>query len=235
MSDRAEPPASVPDPTVTQVGNPALAAWEIASVVCSVAIAQWMVAAAAGYNKAIIAIPVVLATSLMFASHRVRRESLRDVGFRFDNFLGALYFLASPLAVVAAVCLLIAWMSGTEISFLRWHQSRNLGLQLGLHFLWALAQQYVLQGFLNRRAMLATGRSWLAILIVATIFGLLHLPNPWMVLLTFIGGVVWAAVYQRAPNLFALALTHSVVTWLILSTLPPSLLNHMRVGIGYFN
>jgi membrane protease YdiL (CAAX protease family) len=53
-------------------------------------------------------------------------------------------------------------------------------------------------------------------------------------LVTFVGGVVWAFVYQRAPNLFALAVSHSVMTWVLVSTLPMQALNHLRIGFKYF-
>jgi len=70
--------------------------------------------------------------------------------------------------------------------------------------------------------------------LVAMVFGGLHLPNPLLTILTLGGGIIWAAVYQRAPNLFALALSHSLMTWVLVSTLPASALNHLRIGFKYF-
>ncbi len=212
----------------------ALAGWEIASVVSSILIAEWMAASAGGFTEAIITIPVVLAIVVIIVSHRLRNESLRDVGFRFDNFLRALYVLTVPVVATAMLCLFAGWKSGTPVNFLRWHPDRYLALQFAVGFCWALAQQSVLQGFVNRRAMILAGQGWVSILLVATIFGLLHLPNIWITVITFGGGVIWAAVYQRVPNLFALAITHSVMTWFIVSTLPPAALHHLRVGLGYF-
>jgi membrane protease YdiL (CAAX protease family) len=212
----------------------ALAGWEIASVVSSILIAEWIAVTAAGLSKAIIALPVALAIALVIISHRLRRESLRDIGFRFDNFLRALSVLTLPVVATALLCLLVGWKLGTPVNFLRWHPNRYLALQFAIGFCWALAQQYVLQGFVNRRAIILAGRSWASILIVAAVFGLLHLPNLWIAAITFVGGIIWAAVYQRVPNLFALAITHSVMTWFIISTLPPTALHHLRVGVGYF-
>ncbi len=234
MNDSTSPPHNSSAPQTAALSDRTLAIWELASVASSVVIAEWMLASAAGFSKAVIAVPVIFGVLLMFVSHRVRRESLRDVGFRFDNFLRALYLLAVPVLMVTGACLLVAWTTGSSISFLRWHPNRNLALQLAIGFAWALAQQYVLQGFFNRRAVIALGRGWLSVSLVAVIFGLLHLPNPWITLITFIAGGIWAAVYQRAPNLFALAVTHSVMTWFIVSTLPASMLRHLRVGLGYF-
>ena len=216
------------------LSDQSLAGWEIASVVSSILIAEWLAATAAGFSKAIIAVPVTLAILVIILSHRLRRESLRDIGFRFDNFARALLLLAVPVLVTALLCLLVGWRLGTPLNFLRWHSNRYLVLQLAVGFCWALAQQYVLQGFVNRRAMIVAGRGWGSILIVAAIFGMLHLPNMWITAITFIGGVIWATVYQRVPNLFAIAITHSVMTWFIVSTLPPTALHHLRVGLGYF-
>ena len=234
MNDSPPRPDTLSTPPAAALSDRTLAIWELASVASSVVIAEWMLASAAGFNKAVIVVPVVFAILLMFLSHRVRRESLRDLGFRFDTFLPALYLLAVPVLLIGGACLLIAWTTGSSISFLRWHPNRNLALQLAIGFAWALAQQYVLQGFFNRRAMIVLGRGWLSVLLIAVIFALLHLPNPWIALITFIAGGIWATVYQRAPNLFALAVTHAVMTWFIVSTLPASMLGHLRVGLGYF-
>jgi membrane protease YdiL (CAAX protease family) len=212
----------------------ALAGWEIASVISSILIAEWMAATAAGFTKAIIAVPIALAIAVIVISHRLRNESMRDIGFRFDNFLRAISLLAVPMFATALLCLLLGWKLGTPVNFLRWHPNRYLALQFAVGFCWALAQQYVLQGFVNRRAMILVGRGSVSILVVAGIFGLLHLPNIWITTITFVGGLIWAAVYQRVPNLFALAITHSVMTWFIISTLPPTALHHLRVGLGYF-
>jgi membrane protease YdiL (CAAX protease family) len=99
---------------------------------------------------------------------------------------------------------------------------------------WGLMQQYVLQGFINRRAQIIWGRGLRSILLVALLFALLHMPNLWLSAATFLGGLVWAAVYQRAPNLPALALSHGLMSLLLASSLPASTLNSLRVGIRYF-
>ena len=212
----------------------ALATCEIVSVASSVALAEWMLASAVGLSKVLIAVPVVLAILMIVISHFVRGESLRDLGFRLDNFLRALYYLTIPVFLVAGLCLLIAWKTASPIDFLRWHPNRSIFVQFGIGFGWALAQQYVLQSFFNRRAVRVFGEGWMSVLLVAAVFSLLHLPNPWVTVITFVAGAIWGAVYQRAPNLFALALTHSIMTWFIVSTLPASMLGHLRVGLGYF-
>ena len=212
----------------------ALAAWEIASVASSVLIAEWILSAAMGRSRLVVAIPIALAFILMISSHHLRGEPFRDLGFRFDNFLRAGKLLLVPMVLTAGLCLVAMWWFGGEINFLRWHPGRPIAGQLALGFGWGLVQQYVLQGFINRRTQIIFGPGWLSVFLVAAIFAGLHLPNPWLTFVTFTGGAIWAAVYQRAPNLFALAVSHSVMTWVLVSTLPASALNHLRIGFTYF-
>ena len=216
------------------IGDRALAAWEIASVASSILIAEWILSATFGRSKFVVAIPIALAFLLMIASHSLRGESFRDIGFRFDNFLRAGKLLLLPMFLTAVLCLVAGWWFGGNINFLRWHAGRPIASQMILGFGWGLVQQYVLQGFINRRAQIIRGQSWLSILLVAAVFGGLHLPNPWLTLVTFAGGAIWATIYQRAPNLFALAVSHSFMTWVVVSTLPASALNHLRIGFKYF-
>lgn len=215
-------------------GNRQLAAWEIASVVSSVLIAEWIAASVAGGSRLVVAIPITLAFLFMIASHRLRNETQRDLGFRFDNFLRAGKLLLVPMAVAAILCLILGRWYGRQPDFSSWHIGTPIVAQLILGFGWGLVQQYVLQSFINCRAQLIVGKGWLSILLVAVVFSVLHLPNVWLAVATFVGGVVWAAVYQRAPNILALAVSHSLMTWVIVSTLPASALHHLRIGFKYF-
>lgn len=220
--------------TEAQPGQGALAAWEIASVVSSALIAEWILSAAAGRSKLIIAIPLTLALVLMVSSHRLHRETLRDLGFRFDNFFRAFKLLLAPMALVAGVAVVIGLFSRTRPDLFRWHAERHIALQLLLGFGWGFVQQYVLQSFINRRAQMIWGAGIGSTLLTAAIFAGLHFPNPWLMFVTFVGGLIWAAVYEREPNLFALAVSHSLMTWVLVSTLPVSALNHLRIGFKYF-
>lgn len=205
-----------------------LAAWEIASVTVSVLIAEWIVLTFA-ISKLFLAVPIALAFTLMFLSHNARRESAREIGWRFDNFAQAARLLALPMIAAAIVLVTI----GLMLKSIRFERGQILGWLAWLP-IWGLAQQYALQGFINRRAQILYGRGWRSVLLVALIFTLLHLPNPWLSVATFVGGLLWAYVYQRAPNLPALALSHALMSMILALSLPADTLNSLRVGIKYF-
>lgn len=205
-----------------------LALWEILSVITSCLLFEWVVLVFVGRSKLVAAVPVLLAVAFMFYSHRERGEGFDDVGFRTDDFLAACRLLILPTTLVVLIVVALGWFTNHAILVAPW---RNRFLLLPL---WALFQQYALNGFINRRAQLAFGKGTKSILLVALVFSLLHLPNPLLAVLTFVGGLIWATVYQRQPNLFALALSHTVSSITLALTVSPKLLDSLRVGFKYF-
>lgn len=211
-------------PSVSKV----LAVWEILSVITSCLIAEWVVVSFVGRSILITAIPVLLALGLMVFSHRERGETLRDIGFRTDNFFASCRLLLLPTAAAVLLLVAVGWFTNHAV-FPSPFRARFISLPV-----WALFQQYTLNGFINRRAQLFFGKGAKSIVLVAVVFGLLHLPNPLLAILTLIAGLVWAFVYQRQPNLFALAISHTLASITLALCLPPNLVNSLRVGFKYF-
>lgn len=211
----------------------ALAAWEIVAASTSALAAEWVVGTLVGSGRLLLLIPVTTAVVFMLVSHRVRGESAREIGWRLDNFKAAARLLLPPMLAVAALLVGVGWYAGT-LDFGRWEGGQSILGVPGLSLVWGVLQQYALQGFINRRAQLALGRGVLSVLLVGFLFALFHLPNLWLTLATFAGGLLWAYVYQRAPNLLAVGLSHSLMTWVMISSVPAGALHNLRVGFKYF-
>ena len=211
----------------------ALAAWEIVAASTSALAAEWVVGTLAGRGRLLLLIPVTTAVLLMLLSHRARGESAREIGWRLDNFKEAARLLLPPMLAVSALLVGLGWYAGT-LDFGRWEGGQSIMGVPGLSLVWGPLQQYALQGFINRRAQVALGRGYLSVLLVALLFALFHLPNPWLTCATFAGGLLWAWVYQRAPNILAVGLSHSLMTWVMISSVPPGVFHNLRVGFKYF-
>ena len=211
----------------------ALAAWEIVAATTSALAAEWVVGTLAGRGRLLLLIPVATAVALMLLSHRVRGESAREIGWRLDNFAEAARLLLPPMLAVSALLVGLGWYAGT-LDFGRWEGGQSILGVPGLSLVWGVLQQYALQGFINRRAQVALGRGTLSVLLVGLLFALFHLPNLWLTFATFAGGLLWAYVYQRAPNILAVGLSHSLMTWVMISSVPTGALHNLRVGFKYF-
>ena len=66
------------------------------------------------------------------------------------------------------------------------------------------------------------------------LFGALHWPNPVLVPLTFIGGVVMCWLFARERNILPLVLGQALLGALVWWAFPLAWHHSMRVGPGYY-
>ncbi len=206
------------------------AAWiEMGAMIAAVASFMWLWRGTfPGSSVAI----VVLYFGIPIASHLRRGETPRDIGLRFDNagksFRDVLIFVG-PLVPVTIVI-------GELLGSLDFSSTYDGLLFVGAlkRIAWSTAQQYALVAFFYRRSTEVVPGRWPPILLAAGVFGLIHLPNPFLTVLTFLLGSLSCWLYRRTPNVFVLGLAHAVLSFAISRSLPVGLTFKMRVGPGFF-
>ena len=213
--------------TVPLLSDRSLALWEIVSVVVSCLLAEWVLLAFVGWSKVAVGIPVVLALVLIVSSQVNYDESPAEIGFRTDNFLDSIRLLLLPTLVALLVIGALGWFaSGWTFEF-RMPRSRFLLIPL-----WALFQQYVLQGYINRRRRFGLEKA--GRVFCSSGYHLpVHLPNPLLTVLTFVGKAL--GVHLPATTKFVCtSSSHAVSSIGIALLIPSSLTNSLRVGFKFF-
>lgn len=160
-----------------------------------------------------------------------RRPTLKELGLNLPPLKGTLWTL-SAAAILAAGILLGGWIGGTwDPRHPTWPPVENPGLYAA----WALVQQFLLQIFFYKRLEVALDNSRFAVLGAALLFSAAHIPNPWLVPATLLGGLVFCELFRRYRNLYPLGAAHALLGLAIAEALSVVLLRHMRVGIGYLD
>jgi membrane protease YdiL (CAAX protease family) len=95
----------------------------------------------------------------------------------------------------------------------------------------ALGQQLALQLFLWPVGMEITRSRTAGMVLASAVFGLVHLPSPTLVAITFLAGLAWIGLYRRTGRLAPLVLSHMVLATLAHGALPERLTYDMRVGL----
>ncbi len=103
----------------------------------------------------------------------------------------------------------------------------------GAYALWAGVQQTLLQGMFLLRFLRVMPKPWQAVLAAAALFSSAHLPNPILVPLTFIWGLVACRLFLRYRNLYPLMLAHAFLGIAIAVSVPGPAVHNMRVGLAY--
>jgi hypothetical protein len=159
-------------------------------------------------------------------THLRRHESAREIGVRLDNLGSALRLVSTWIAPVGAVALVCGLALGS------WHfppLREGVG-SVAFGVLWGSAQQYGLVCVFYRRLREILPGERLPIVASGALFGLFHLPNPFLTVVTLTLGMLACWLYSREPNLLALGLWHGLTSFILFYSLPVALTIEMRVG-----
>jgi len=208
----------------TEERRPWLAGLEALAIFAAIMLYIWWIRFRYPYSW--IAILIVLV-----ASHVARRETFARLGFRWDGTARSFADLSAPLTLVALVILAAGFLCRTMRN-VSWDNGFS---SLAVYFAWGLFQQYLLNGYFVNRLPSFLGDETRVPLLAATLFSLAHLPNWFLMLVTFAGGYVCARIYLSYRNLYFLGVAHGIVGFLIYLTVPDTVSHHMYVGPKWFS
>ncbi|HUO28640.1 MAG TPA: CPBP family intramembrane glutamic endopeptidase [Bryobacteraceae bacterium] len=163
------------------------------------------------------------------ASHLLRGEHRAMLGFRWGNFRECADVLAPALLLIALSLLSLGLLLQTM---------RPISLEYGCMCLlaycpWGVFQQYLVNGYIaNRLAAVAAPRY--VPLFSAALFAGAHLPNWFLMLVTFVTGYYSTKIFMRYRNLYFLGLAHAVIGTLLFVVIPDSISHHLTVGPAFF-
>jgi len=162
-------------------------------------------------------------------SHLLRGERIASLGFRWTNFRECVEHMAPALLLIALSLIALGVLLQTM---------RPISLEYGFMCLlaycpWGVFQQYLLNGYIANR-LLAVSSGRYVPLIAASLFAGAHLPNWFLMLVTFATGYVSTKIFLRYRNLYFLGLAHAVIGTLLFVVIPDSISHHLTVGPGFF-
>jgi len=170
----------------------------------------------------------VWVVALIVASHVAHRERAKGLGFRAGNFAHCVRKFGLPLIALAVAMLGAGLWLGTFRSIGGEGALRSFGLYLP----WGLFQQYLLNGYFLKRFDMALSQNSASIL-TAGLFGVVHSPNWFLMLITPVAGHLAICIYRRYRNLYFLGLAHAIIGFLLFVVVPDSVSHHLRVGPGW--
>ena len=97
---------------------------------------------------------------------------------------------------------------------------------------WGAAQQWMLQTVVLREVRRRLPPR-AAIFVAAVLFALVHTPNVFLMLMTFIGALGWCAIYSRYRNFLPLAVSHALATLALLYAFDDDITGRLRIGESY--
>ena len=159
----------------------------------------------------------------------LRRDSPKELGITGRGFLRSLW-VVGVAALLAAIAVFAAWRLHT----LHFDFGRIVfNFRFTGYAIWALVQQFLLQDYFLLRFLRLLKRRRAAVLSAAALFSIAHVPNPLLVVLTMVWGIIACVLFLRYRNLYTLGIAHAMLGVCIAITVPNHIQRHMRVGLGY--
>lgn len=207
-----------------RVVNPVVTAIEVLAVYAAILLYIWRWQDTHPYF-------VIPLFAVVLFSHWFYRDTPKEMGLTGREFRPCARLSLLVLAAVILPAVAYAFWNHDSASRL---SSLHVWLSFGAYLLWCSFQQYLTQSYFHRRLMKIIRTPHLSSLAIGIMFAGAHIPNPVLMAATFAGGIVFAEIFIRHPNIWPLAFVQAVAGFLIGGLSPEWIIHSMRVGPGYF-
>ena len=204
--------------------SPAITAIEILAVYAGILLYIWR------WQDTYPYLVIPLFAAVVF-SHRFYGDTPEQMGLTRREFRPCARISLLLFAVVILLAVAYALWNHDSASKLA---SLHVWLSFFGYMIWCSFQMYLTQSYFHRRLMRTMRTPHLSSFAVALMFAGAHIPNPVLMVATFVGGFVLAEVFIRHPNIWPLAFVQATAGFLIGGLAPAWLIHSMRVGPGYF-
>jgi membrane protease YdiL (CAAX protease family) len=165
---------------------------------------------------------VVLATALSF-------DGWSAMGLRERGFLRSLWVTGAALLLAAG-----AVAVSSQIHTLHVPSEPALFVhRYWTYAVWALLQEFLLLDFFLLRLLRLLPQKLAAMLVTVGLFTLAHVPNPVLMPLVVVWGLIACVMFLRYRNVYTLGLAHAILGICVAITVPGTVDHNMRVGLGY--
>jgi hypothetical protein len=153
----------------------------------------------------------------------------KSIEFRMSGFWRSLWIVGAALVLAAPVVAIAA----------RMHTLQQPDGPMGCagafvgYAVWAIAQQWLLQGYFLPRMARVTAREAWAAAIVAGLFAVVHLPNAILAVMALFWGLAANFLFLRYRSIVTLGFAHAILGITVAISIPGPVLHNMRVGLAY--
>lgn len=187
-------------------------------------LAMWVIWWGGEWRPTILLVALVMLI-ICIGSNLWHHDSLEKIGLARRNFWPSMKIVL-PITVPLLFPLIIFAIFKKSPS--SWDWKFNL---LG-YPVWSFVQEYVLLSFFANRLDEAIPQKTLIPWLNGFLFGLAHLPNPVLTVVTFISGVLFTHLFFKKRHLIALALMHALFG-IVISLAFGDIYGIMSVGPAY--
>jgi membrane protease YdiL (CAAX protease family) len=169
--------------------------------------------------------------AFIIGSSLLRRDLWRESGLGLRGTLPSLWVVVAALTL-AALAVMAARDFGTYHPL---YSPPPFLIHVSGYVIWAFLQQFILQAYVLLRLLRLGLTPKRAVVTAAVMFTCAHIPNPVLMPLTLVWGLISCVLFLRYRNLYTLGLAHGILGICIAVTVPNAVQHHMRVGLGYLH